>query len=99
MPSLQQLFGQSLQLRRIGCGVNGPGKTFDLKLLTRCEFLRARHHGKSGERANGIGRTLLSCSENDIQAGCEQINSRNEWTNQFTSLVRSVRDIAVFQIT
>ena len=99
MPSLQQLFGQSLQLRRIGRGVNGPGKTFDLKLLTRCEFLRARHHGKSGERTNGIGRTLLPCSENDVQAGCEQINSRNKRINQFTSLVRSVRDIAVFQIT
>jgi hypothetical protein len=37
MPGLQQLFGQSLQLRGIGCGVNRPGEAFHLKLLANCE--------------------------------------------------------------
>lgn len=64
MPSLQQLFGQSLQLRGISSGVNRPGKAFHLKLLTNCEFLRARHHGTNEQLVNIIGVVLLLCSLN-----------------------------------
>ena len=64
MPGLQQLFGQSLQLRGINSGINRPGKAFYLKLLTNCEFLRARHHGTNEQRVNIIGGLLLLCGLN-----------------------------------
>jgi len=64
VPGLQELFGQSLQLGRINCGINRPRKALHFKLLDDAEFLRARHDGTSKQQGNIIGGNLLLRSEN-----------------------------------